>query len=401
MPFVYVTAAVRAAALTVAAVLAWAQLPAQPQTRRQDPAVLFARAAAALQANDLRTAESGFRAVIRIDPRSAAALTNLGVTLMREKRWPDALNVLSQAEHLEPAMDGIPLDLGLVRFHTADYAAAVPEFRRALTQAPDNSQARFLLGLSCFFTTDYTCAADTLGPLWPGQSANLTYLYVLGSAARQAGQPDLADRAFRQMATVGQDTPEFHLFAGKAALGKQDYTAAQTELELAIARQPTLPMVHFFLAEAFDAQHNEPAARAELLSEIRLEPDIPFPYDELGRVSVLLGDTAAAETAYRSAIARDSTLASSYLGLATLLKQESRPAEALALLDHAVQLSPTSGSLHYLRAQLLHQLHRDPEARMEFTRSASLLHQFNDNLQHGSESLHDADTAQIRTAAQL
>ncbi len=373
----------------------------QHPSSSETPAAIFQRGSDALRAGSLSLAEADFRAVTRVDPGSSAAFTNLGVTLMREKRWQDALGPLEKAKRLDPAQAGIPLDLGLVYFHTNDYAKAVPQFREALGHAPQNTQARFLLGLSCFLTGAYPCAAETLEPLWNTQSGNLTYLYVLGSAAARAKLPGLEDKAFRRMATVGNGTAEFHLYAGKAMLGKEDYAAAAAELQQATALEPTLPMAHFFLAEALDGQHDEKKARAELQTEIQLEPDVPYSYDELGRVCSLLGDTAAAETAYRDAIARDPSLRSSYLGLATLYQQQGRASEALTLLDRAIELSPNSGSVHFLRGQVLRQLHRTAESRVEFARSAALLREFHDDLQQGGSVAHDADAADILHGAEL
>ncbi len=394
MSHAYVTVAIRTVAL-VAATLTHAQQPVA------SPADLFQKAAVALGANDLPNAEAGFRAVIHLDPHSAAAFTNLGVTLMREKRWPDALAALQHAQRLDPTMTGIHLDLGLTHFHTANYTAAAPEFRAALTQSPQNTQARFLLGLSCFFIADYTCTTENLERLWPAQSTNLTYLYVLGSAAGRAKQPELAIRAFQQMAAAGQGSPEFHLYAGKAALGKGDFLAATAELEQALAAQPTLPMAHFFLAEALDGGHRTSEARAALEAETHLEPDLPYAFDELGRICVELNDPTAAEAAYRAAIARTPALSSAYLGLAALFRPQSRAAEALPLLDRAVELAPNSGSVHYARGQVLRQLHREPEARTEFARAASLLRQFHEDLQQKGLAAHAADAAEIRQAAEL
>ena len=84
----YLTAALPAslaALLTLGAThVSYAQsLSSQQQL---SPAAHFAKGAAALQAGDLPTAETEFRAVTHLDPASAGGFTNLGVTLMREKK---------------------------------------------------------------------------------------------------------------------------------------------------------------------------------------------------------------------------------------------------------------------------------------------------------------------------
>ena len=263
-------------AVSIAVTLPAAQVESAP--------VLFARGMQALQAGQLPEAERCFVQVTKQDPASAAAFVNLGVVFMREKRWPEALRALKEAESMSPDLPGIHLNLGLVYYRSGDFGKAVPEFRLA-----HGAQAEYLLGLSCFFSDQYGCATEALEPLWESHTSDLTYLYVLGSAAGRSKQESLETKAFEQMAVAGGDTPLFHLYKGKALIGKQVYGEAVSELQIASGAKPPLPMSHYYLAEAYQGEHNEEAARSELLEEIRLEPEVAYSYDQLGHVCELLG----------------------------------------------------------------------------------------------------------------
>jgi tetratricopeptide (TPR) repeat protein len=92
---------------------------------RLDPQTLFAQGQAALQSGDLDAANTAFRNVLAVDPRSGAAYANLGVVAMRRKQWNSALSLLHRAEQLEPKMTGIRLNIGLVSFRRGDYAGAI------------------------------------------------------------------------------------------------------------------------------------------------------------------------------------------------------------------------------------------------------------------------------------
>lgn len=372
-------------------------MPAQMER----PEVPFEKGMNALRAGLLPEAERDFLQATRLDPSSPPAFINLGVVFMREKRWPEALGALRKAERLSPDMGGIHLNLGLVYYRSGEFAKAVPEFRVAGSHGSQGGQAEYLLGLSCFFSDDYECAVGALEPLWTEQSSNLTYLYVLGSAAGRAKKTSLEAKAFEQMPTVGGDTALFHLYMGKALIGKQKFGDAIHELNKAANASPPLPMAHYYLAEAQQGQHNEEAARGELLAEIRLEPDVAYSYDQLGHVCSLLGRNDEAENAYREAIARDPSLSTSYVGLAGIYRSQARYVQALEMVDRALKLQPKSGSIHYSRGRLLKLMHREPEAKAEFERSASLLREFNDETQQARDSSRKADTQQIRDAAQL
>ncbi len=88
------------------------QAPGQPAPA-QDPHVVFQRAQNALLSRDYAAAEKEFQEVLRLDPRSASAYSNLGVVYMRTQRFDSAIRALLEAKKLAPGMPGIDLNLGL------------------------------------------------------------------------------------------------------------------------------------------------------------------------------------------------------------------------------------------------------------------------------------------------
>jgi len=77
--------------------------------------------------------------------------------------------------------------MGLVYYRQADYQHAIQPFESVVRDQPESTQARYLLGLCYFFKERYVEAAQTLAPLWPRESENLNYLYVVSIAANKAG----------------------------------------------------------------------------------------------------------------------------------------------------------------------------------------------------------------------
>ena len=181
----------------------------QMQTGSAGPAEIFQRGQRELQQGHLDEAERDFRRVLTLDSKAASAYANLGVIHMRRKQWSAALQALHQAERIAPEMTGIRLNLGLVYYRQNHFQAAIEPFTSVVRDAPQSAQARYLLGLCDFFTERYKEAAETLEPLWPQQSSNLSYLYVLGIAANKAGLSTLEDRALGRLVTIGQDRLNF------------------------------------------------------------------------------------------------------------------------------------------------------------------------------------------------
>ena len=118
--------------------------------------------------------------------------------------------------------------------------------------------------------------------LWPQEMDELDYLYALGIAAGEVKNTELEQRALGRLLEVGQNSPEVHLFMGKAYINGEKYDEALTELNLAAQANPKLPFVHFNLGFAYLKKQNLEHAEAEFLADIAVEPAVPYNYEQLG-----------------------------------------------------------------------------------------------------------------------
>jgi tetratricopeptide (TPR) repeat protein len=353
----------------------WAACGALGQTApiaQSDARAVFKEGVDALRSGQVAKAEEDFRRVIKLDPASTAAHINLGVAYMRERKWSDALCELRRAEQMSPQDAGIKLNVGLAYYKQNQFFYAIMPLSAAVHLAPDSVQARYLLGLCYFFQRSYASAANTLEPLWENESSNLNYLYVLSVAAHKSTNSILEQRAFDQMLAVGKNTAEFHLFAGKALLAEGNPDQAAQEFQASIVAQPNLPVAHYFLGRTYLERRNYPLAEAEFEKDAVLEPDFPYNYEDLARLYAETNHIAKAELNYRHALTLDKTLVDSYLGLAKLYRDSGRWADAVNMVDLAVDLVPDSPSVHYMRGVVLTHLGDKAGARREFAETARL-----------------------------
>jgi tetratricopeptide (TPR) repeat protein len=354
------------AATAVCGALPGQQTPAGAgRSGAADPAQIFARGQMALQNGKLAEAEKAFREVLEVDPQSGAAYTNLGVVYMRRKQWSKAVSTLEKAERLMPRTAGVRLNLGLAYYRQNEFLKAIPSLESVVRERPDAGQARYLLGLCYFFTDRWKDAAATLEPLWPQQSSNFAYLYVLSNAAHRAGMEKLDTRAAEELLKVGNDSPEYHLFAGKYHLNRQEYDEAIAQFDTAAKANPRLPFVHFNLGMVYLGKQNYSRAREEFLKDIAVEPDLALNYEQLGEVYWQTQDDSNAEKSYREALRRDPRLASACLGLARIYQRRQKYTAALAETDAALKADPARTDAHYMRGQVLLHLGRKEEAKKE------------------------------------
>ncbi len=218
---------------------------------------------------------------------------------------------------------------------------------------PDGLQARYLLGLCYFFTERYADAVHALQDLWPQESNDLNYLYVLGNAADKAGNTELQDRALSRFVELGQNTAEYHLLMGKAFLNREENDKALAELQQAAQSDPNLPFVHFNLGLVYLARLDFDRAKEQFEKDIALEPDVAFNYDRLGLVYIYQQQDAKAEENFREALRRDSHLSSSYFGLARVYQREKKFDQAVTAIDSAIKIDGDNPNYHNLKGQIL------------------------------------------------
>jgi tetratricopeptide (TPR) repeat protein len=337
------------------------------------PQELFLRGENALRDGNLDEAERCFKQVVAMDDGVAGAYANLGVIYMRRKQWNQALTMLHKAERLAPKVSGIRLNIGLVYYRQNIFNSAIAPFESVVRDQPDSLQGRYLLGLCYFFNERWADATKVLAPLWTQESNQLNYLYVLGIAAGKAGQHELEDRALGRLVEVGQGSPEFHLFMGKAYLNRQEYDKAATELEAAAQGDPKLPFVHFNLGLAYKHKRDLDRAKAEFLKDAAIESDVAFDYDELGSIYAAQQQEEEAEQNFRRALRLDPQLLTSRLGLAKIYQHQDKYKEALAELDAARKIDPDSYNVHFLRGQNLLRLGRKQEGQAELDSATRIL----------------------------
>jgi len=362
-------------------------LCARPQDTRQ----IFESGQHALDSGDLADAEKDFRAVLAAEPDNVGAHGNLAVVHMRRKEWGAALAELRSAERLAPKMPGIRLNIGLVYYRQGDYGRAIQPFESVVRDQSESTQARYLLGLCYFFKERYADTAHTLEPLWPRESANLNYLYVVSIAANKAGFADLDQRATARLIEVGHDSAEFHLIVGKAHVGAGLYAQAMDEFQQAVRIDPKLPLAHYFLGTEYRRQNDFEPARQEFLKDIAIAPDVAYDYDELGAVCYALNQIPEAERYFKEALRLDPTMATSDYGLAKVYKQQGKFAHALDALRAAGAIDSRSASVYYLRGQILFAMGRRREAKSQFDEAARLKQATRDEMERKMSGQHPAD----------
>jgi len=307
-----------------------------------------------------------FRAIVALNPSNVDALANLGVLLFFQGAYADAIPELRAALKLQPTLSKIQALLGIAEKRTGDVEAARGDLEKAF---PDVQEEKIRIDTGMELIEIESRAGDLdkaaaivtdLRKLDPTNDALLYTAYRIHS--------DLAAESLLSLSIVNPNSARMQQ-ALAHELAKRGNTAEAIEhYRAALKLDPTLPGLHFELADMLRTQSTaEGQEEAEREYKAALEAN---PLDEQSECR--LGDIALRSSDFKQAFDRFSHAVKlqpgdpeASIGLAKALISMNQPEKAEALLQHALQLDPTSAVAHFRLGTIYRQSGRTAEARHE------------------------------------
>ncbi len=215
----------------------------------------------------------------QVQPLMPQIYNNLGIALLKHRRYTEAIQRFEQALEIEPRYAKVHNNLGSALCEVGRRPEAVKHFREACRLEPDFAQARENLA---------------------------TTLTEMGDEALQREQVD-----------------EAVVYYGEA-----------------LRVMPTLPEAHFGLGNALARQGSLDEAAGAYRQAIRVRPDFAEAHTHLGNVLVLRGDKPRAIACYGEALRFRPDLVAARFGLANLLAEMGKTAEAIGQYEEILRLKP-------------------------------------------------------------
>ena len=196
---------------------------------------------------DWSGAERAFRAASDLEPASPEAVLNLGTTLKRLKRLPEALACFQRAIMLRPDWAAAHANLGSVYCDLGQQGEAEAACRRAIEIDPSNRNA---------------------------------YSNLASSISAQRREQD-AIPYFEKALEIGPATAELYVNLSAALLSAGQLTRAAEACRKAIALQPDLAEAHANLASTLGAQGLGRETIAASREVTRLKPEMHLGWSNL------------------------------------------------------------------------------------------------------------------------
>lgn len=342
---------------------------------------------AAIQSGNPETVQTSSQAVVAFALRGMAQIRSL------EAAWLPAVELYRQSLALEddPATR---LELANACIEAEHYDEGLAEINKVLAADPKNAEAWHVKGKILIAGEDYRGAVDSITKsLEMRRDVNAQLL--LGLAYLNLKERQKAEAVFQQMLRDYGDRAIWHFVFGGAYRETAYQVEAIEEFKKAIALDPNLPHVHYFLGLTLLERNNNgtsPEILHEYEEEVRLSPDDFFGNYSLGGLESRDGSIEQSNKHLLAAAKADPNNPDPYLYLGLNAYKQKDNVTAEAYLRKAILLTgnDVSRNGYHIRrgyialARILASEGKKQDAQVYFDKAKALSDQ---SLQSSTESM--------------
>jgi predicted O-linked N-acetylglucosamine transferase (SPINDLY family) len=322
---------------------------------------------------NFRRAEALYVEILRQDPGNIDAIHLLGVLAHQGKKPDVAVELIGRAISRRP-------DVAVFHYNFAEALhaldrreEAVASYQKAVELAPEYFEAHNNLGnvlneLRRFSEAEAACRrAIELQP------ENAAPYNNLGNALRGLGRRQEAEQAYRDAIAKRPNFANAINNLGICLCSMNRVEEGIEQYRLAIQLSPSSADLHNNLGTALVAIGKTEDAGQSFQTAVDIDPEHAEAHNNLGATLRSLNKSAESVPLFEKSVELNGTFVEAWANLAAARSETGRPSEALEAVDHAISLKTDSASLHFLRGNILRDLHHFDEA-IEATRE-SLRHE--------------------------
>jgi tetratricopeptide (TPR) repeat protein len=312
------------------------------------------------------------------------ALRGVANARAHANQFDSAAKLFDEALGLTPDQPDLCLDYATMRLREGRLLEAKTLAEKAVKGAPNNAAAQYTLGGVLFQQGDYKAAREHLEAAVVA-APSFESGYLLGITYLKLNDLNRAVLLFNEMITGLGDTPQIHMYLGRAYREGEFFEQAVAEIKKAIAKDPKLKQAHYFLGLAYvgrDGDSGFPAAIPEFQAELKINPDDFRSHFMLGYIFWKQRNMKDAENELVRAASLDPQSPDPLVYLGQLYNDSNRLAEAETTLRKAIALTRDVSRnqyqvnrAHYVLGRILLQTGRREEGEKELKTSEEIRRQ--------------------------
>ena len=297
--------------------------------------------------------ETLWRDTVTRNPRTVIAQNNLGLILYGQLQYRRAIECFELALQANPNFVEGHYNLGLVLTELGQYAQASTQMRSALQVAPCFAKAENGLGFALLQLGQSGEAAAHLR-----RALELDPDYVdahnnLGKILLRTGKPTEAEAQFRRVLQLHPTDFDAHENLGIVLLQQHRLDEAAAEFREAARCKPDDPEPHQNLADILATQHKLPEAHQESALAASSAERLGETHYRIATALQADDDPDGAIKHFRKSITFRPNTPETYLALGKVLAEQSRFAEAIAVLRQGTEAVPDDPRVRNELARLL------------------------------------------------
>ncbi len=212
--------------------------------------------------------------------QSAAKLAR-AQALIRMRRFPEAIEALSDLVKLEPDDAFAHQQLGLCAVRTRNSVLALTEFQKAIKLDEQDADSHNDLGLVLLSQGDKNKAKEEFVKTLAIQPHHLDGLLNLSNLLASAGDLDRAEQLLRTAISVDSRAGIAHANLASVLSQQGKFWQALPEYRMALSINPNMASTHYGLGIVLMEQHNYPAAINEFKTSLTLNPALADAHNKI------------------------------------------------------------------------------------------------------------------------
>lgn len=273
--------------------------------------------------------------------------------LFEQRKWPEALEELRAATHINPYNSGWYFNIGLTLDEMGRIEEAIEAYREVLSIDPNDLQAMNHLGVDLHRTEKYPQALEVFEAIEAEDSTfepsycNRIITYT------QLGNHERAEEMFYLARLYMEHCPHCYYNIGCSLFDRELYDKAIYCWQKTLDLDELHPEVHLRIAEAMWNKGDFEQARRHYLSGLRQDPGCLEALLDLGELLCEMGRNEEAGEKFRRAIEMAPDKPDGHYAYARwLLRYAQKEDEASAAFVKTLRLDPTFSGAHLHLAQI-------------------------------------------------
>jgi predicted O-linked N-acetylglucosamine transferase (SPINDLY family) len=255
-------------------------------------------------------------------------------------------------------------------------------YQQVLRLQPENSRARYLLGVIALQSRQPQLALELIGTALELDPRNAGAYNDQGQALYELKRYDSAIASFDTAITLDPGFAGFYYNRAMALHDSGRFEEAIAGFDQAIARNPGHARAFNHRGNALFELRRVPAALASYAAAISLDADYAEAYNNQGSAQLELEQYAAALMSFDRAIALQPNYADAHNNRGNALFELDNIEAALASYDAALALQPNYPGVHFNRGQILDELRQHALAVQSYARALAIKPDFGFALGH-------------------